>query len=120
MKRFSPILLVIILFGFVVRLYRFDNPIADWHSWRQADTSSVSRNFVNERFDLLHPTYHDLSNVPSGIENPKGYRFVEFPIYNMFQAGGFVLFDFLTLEQWGRLVSIFSSLLSGLFFIFIC
>ncbi len=109
------ILFSILLLGFVVRLYRFDGPVADWHSWRQADTSAVSRNFVAGGFDLLHPKFDDLSNVPSGIDNPNGYRFVEFPIYNVLQAGAFSLFYVFTLEQWGRLISIFASIFSALF-----
>lgn len=109
------ILIIILILGFAFRLYRFNNPIADWHSWRQADTSSVSRNFVNFGFDLLHPKFDDLSNVPSGLDNPNGYRFVEFPIYNVFQAGLYKLVGFFTLEEWGRLVTIFSSILSAVF-----
>src|SRR6266480_4600774 len=101
----------ILIGGFLVRLYGFNKPIADWHSWRQADTSAVSRNFIKNGFDILHPRFDDLSNVPSGIyDNPKGYRFVEFPLYNIFQAGLFQLFPFFTLEEWGRIISIFSSL----------
>jgi len=80
-------LLLVFVLGFAVRLYRFNGPVADWHSWRQADTSSVSRNFVNNGFDVLYPTFQDLSNVPSGLDNPNGYRFVEFPIYNVFRPG---------------------------------
>lgn len=110
------LLFFLLLAGFLVRLYRFDGPVADWHSWRQADTSAVSRNFVSTGFDLLHPKFDDLSNVPSGVyDNPQGYRFVEFPIYNVFQAGSFMIFGFFTIEQWGRLVSIFASLISALF-----
>ena len=108
-------LILIFILGFAVRLYRFNGPVADWHSWRQADTSSVSRNFVSKGFDVLHPTYQDLSNVPSGLENPNGYRFVEFPIYNVLQAGGYEIFPRLTLEEWGRLVTILASLLASLF-----
>ena len=116
MKRVKYFLLLLILIGaFGVRLYRFDGPIADWHSWRQSDTSAVSRNFVKYGFDILHPKFDDLSNVPSGLDNPNGYRFVEFPIYNVFQAGPFRLIGIFTLEQWGRLITIFSSLLSTLF-----
>ncbi len=114
MKKLQVIVLVLIFtFGFIVRLYRFDNPIADWHSWRQADTSAVSRNFVDHGFDILHPRFDDLSNVPSGLENPFGYRFVEFPLYNIAQAGLFVVFHHFTIEEWGRLVNIFASLFSG-------
>lgn len=110
------ILTFILLLGFLVRLYRFDAPIADWHSWRQVDTSAVSRNFVKIGFDLLHPRFDDLSNVQSGIYfNPEGYRFVEFPIYNLFQAEAFLLFGRFTIEEWGRLISIFSSLLAATF-----
>lgn len=109
------VFIALLILGFSVRLYRFDNPVADWHSWRQSDTSAVSRNFVQSGFDLLHPKFDDLSNVPSGMDNPQGYRFVEFPIYNFFQAGLFKLFETLTLEEWGRLLIIFSSLLSAVF-----
>lgn len=116
MKRTELLLLTIIFFfAFVFRLYRFDGPIADWHSWRQADTSAVSRNFVKYGFDVLHPRFDDLSNVPSGKDNPMGYRFVEFPIYNVLQAGLFRVFDFFTIEEWGRLVTIGASLLSTWF-----
>lgn len=109
------ILLLICLSAFIVRLYRFTAPIADWHSWRQVDTSAVSRNFVQNGFDLLHPRFEDISNVPSGLDNPQGYRFVEFPIYNVLQAGGYMLFKIFTLEEWGRLVTIFASLASLVF-----
>lgn len=116
MYRKSTILLIFLFIsGFLIRLYRFDNPVADWHSWRQADTTAVSRNFVKRGFDVLHPRFDDLSNIASGKDNPEGYRFVEFPIYNAIQAGLFKLFDFFTLEEWGRLVSILSSLFSAFF-----
>ena len=106
---------ILIIFSITVRFYKFDNPIADWHSWRQADTSSVSRNLLINKFDLLHPRFDDISNVPSGMDNPEGYRFVEFPIYNLFQAGLFMLIGIFTIEEWGRLVSIFSSSMSLIF-----
>lgn len=108
------LLVIIFLAAFIFRLYKFNNPIADWHSWRQADTSAVSRNFVNFGFDLLHPRFDDLSNVPSGLDNPNGYRFVEFPLYNLAQAGFYKIFNYFSLEESGRLVTIFSSLFSGL------
>src|SRR3989344_1346842 len=110
------ILCVLLFLGFALRLYKFDSPVADWHSWRQADTSSVSKTFVQEGFNLLVPRYHDLSNVPSGrYDNPEGFRFVEFPIYNLLQGGFYKLVGILTLEEWGRLVTIFSSLTAAVF-----
>lgn len=104
---------VIFLLAFLVRLYRIDNPIADWHSWRQADTSAVARNFLKFGFDPLRPRFDDLSNIPSGKDNPQGYRMVEFPVY---QTIGLGLYQFtrnipgVTLEISLRLVSILSSL----------
>jgi len=105
----------ILIVSFFLRLYRFNSPIADWHEWRQADTSAVSRNFVKDGFDFLHPRYDDISNVQTGVDNPNGYRFVEFPLYNIAQAGLFKLLDYFTIEEWGRLITIFSSLLSIVF-----
>ncbi len=116
MKKWELFLFFLLLgLASLVRLYRFNNPIADWHSWRQADTSAVARNFVKNGFDILHPTFDDLSNVPSGFDNPKGYRFVEFPIYNVLQAGGYKYIGKVTLEEWGRLITIGMSLLSTVF-----
>lgn len=82
--KLSRILLVfIILIGFLVRQYRIDNAIADWHSWRQADTASVARNFYQDGFNPFIPKYDDMSPVSdSGVFNLARYRFVEFPIYN--------------------------------------
>ena len=116
MKKIHLILLIIIILGAITtRLYKFDNPIADWHAWRQADTAAVSQNFIKHGFDILHPTYNDISNIQSGKDNPNGYRFVEFPIYNVSQAGFYKIFGNLTIVQWGRIVSIISSILSLLF-----
>jgi 4-amino-4-deoxy-L-arabinose transferase-like glycosyltransferase len=105
----------IIILAFLIRLYRINFPLADWHSWRQADTAAVSRNFVKYGFDLLHPRFDDLSNVASGKENPQGYRFVEFPVYNAIHGLLYKLFPFWSLEVWGRLVSILFSLISLIF-----
>lgn len=109
------ILIFLIFLAFFLRLYRVDFPLADWHSWRQADTSAVSRNFVDKGFDLLHPRFDDLSGNASLPNNPEGYRFVEFPIYNAFQAFFYKAYPGLSLEVWGRLISILASLGSLLF-----
>ena len=103
-----------------MRLYKINTPLADWHSWRQADTAAVARNFVEKGYDLLHPRFDDLSSVPSGKENPEGWRFVEFPLYNathalFFQAIEAVKPGLISFEAAGRLVSIISSILAALF-----
>ncbi|OGH24803.1 MAG: hypothetical protein A3B47_00210 [Candidatus Levybacteria bacterium RIFCSPLOWO2_01_FULL_39_24] len=116
MKKNEILFLLFILVGaFAVRLYHFSWPIADWHSWRQTDTSAVSRNFVQNGFDVLHPKFEDLSSSVSLIDNPQGYRFVEFPFYNILQAGLFETFQKFTIEEWGRLVTISFSLISIIF-----
>jgi 4-amino-4-deoxy-L-arabinose transferase-like glycosyltransferase len=111
---FGQILLAAVLgLALVFRLYRVDKPVADWHSWRQADTAAVTRNFVTEGIDFFHPKFDDLSSVASGRPNPEGYRFVEFPIYNAISAF-WVKFlpSIFTVEISSRIVSIFCSLAS--------
>lgn len=114
-KLYNILFILIIVLALVLRLYKINNPIADWHSWRQADTSAVSRNFVKYGFDLLHPKFDDLSNVPSGKDNPNGYRFVEFPVYNAITALIYKIIPIFNIEIWGRLISVFASLGSLVF-----
>ena len=109
------LLSILLILGFAVRLYKVNNPVADWHSWRQADTSAVSRNFVNNGINLLYPTYDDVSSIQSGIDNPAGIRMVEFPIYNALHASLYNSMPFFTLEKWGRLLTIFISLVTAIF-----
>lgn len=104
----------ILVLAFSLRLYRIGNPIADWHSWRQADTASVTKEFVKKGINLFIPTYLDLSSVPSGQPNPHGYRMVEFPIYNALTALSFkILQSFwlnLNFDLFHRLISVVISL----------
>lgn len=86
MKQKERILLGIAVFFIVcltgiVRGYKINAPVADWHSFRQVDTASVARMYVQNGIDLLHPRYHDLSNIQSGKDNPMGWRMVEVPLY---------------------------------------
>lgn len=127
------LIFVILVLGFGVRLYKLDNPIADWHSWRQADTASVSRIYLQNGVDMLRPTYQDISSIQTGIFNADGLRLVEFPIFNLLNS---TLAKYIpihypdrilsktwkaigyspsSIELWGRFISIGSSLLSGLF-----
>ena len=102
---------LILLLALTLRLYRLDSPLADWHAFRQVDTASVTREYVKaEKIYLLRPQYHDLSNIQSGLDNPEGYRMVEFPFVNGFLA--------LILRQWPNLdlvtVSRLASVLTSL------
>ena len=112
MKKLDIFILTFVLFiALLFRLYKINIPLADLHSWHQADTASVVRNFVRNGIDLFHPIYDDLSNVQSGIINPNGYRMVEFPIYNAIVAILYKTFPVFPLEIWGRLTTIIFSLI---------
>lgn len=102
----------LLLIALAVRLYHLDWPLADWHSFRQADTASVTREYVKNGVDLLRPQYHDLSNIQSGKDNLEGWRMVEFPLVN-----GVIASMLRAQPQWdlvvvSRLFSIGASLLS--------
>lgn len=103
-------LFLIVLLSFVVRQYKIHESLADWHSWRQADTSAVTRNYVRYGIDPFFPRYDDLSSIASGQPNPEGYRFVEFPVYNIASVVTDKLFPGGGVEYAGRLTSIFASL----------
>lgn len=121
-KRSKPvyilIFLVIIFLGLILRGYKLFVPVADWHSFRQVDTVSVSRVFLEEGIDMLHPKYHDISNTQSGMFNPNGYRMVELPIYNLIITVLFQVFPIFSLDVWGRIVSIITALVTS-YFIFL-
>lgn len=107
-------LFLIIFLGLIVRLYKIDSPIADWHSWRQADTAAVTRNFIKEGFNPFIPKYDDMSTVSEVLlPNPSRFRFVEFPVYNIFVYPFYYFFGIN--EVYHRLVSVIFSLGSIVF-----
>jgi hypothetical protein len=106
---YKILLAVIIILTFFTRMYRIDNPIADWHSWRQADTASVTREYVKNGVDILRPRYHDLANVQSGKDNLEGWRMVEMPFINAGIASIIRLKPNLEIDIVSRLVSIWFS-----------
>lgn len=109
------LLIIILIASFYARLYKLDSPVADWHSWRQADTASVARNFYQEEFNPFLPKYDDMSAISdTGKVNLQRYRMVEFPIYP-----SLVYFSYLINggvdEKLARLINIFFSLGSIVF-----
>lgn len=114
-KVFTIISLVgIAVLSVVLRTYHLQSPIADWHSWRQVDTAAVARNYVASGIDILHPRYDDLSNIQTGVENPQGYRMVEFPVYQAMAAWCTRTFHTVSVEVWLRIISIAASTMTGL------
>lgn len=110
---------LILIVAFMVRLYKIDSPIADWHSWRQADTAAVTRNFIKFGFNPFLPRYDDMSGISeTPVANPNLYRFVEFPIYNIATYPFYLLFGIY--DKYSRLVSVLFSLGSIIFLYLIC
>lgn len=109
-------LLLILIIGFTLRLYKIDNPVADWHSWRQADTAAVARNFYDEGYNPFFPRGDDMSLISElkRVPNLERYRFVEFPIYPSLVALTYFLNQGVD-EELARLVSIMFSLGSAVF-----
>lgn len=104
------LLAVIVITALIVRWQNIATPLADFHSWRQADTAAVSRNYKRDGIDLFRPKYDDFSNIQSGKDNPQGYRMVEFPLYNAaVTIVGYV--PHMPIEMAGRIISILSSII---------
>jgi len=113
LKKQSFLLGSILLLACLLRLYRISNPVADWHAFRQADTASVTREYVKAaKIDLLRPQYQDLSNIQSGLDNLSGYRMVEFPFINAALAVILRACPSLDLVIFSRLASVLVSLLT--------
>ncbi|MDO8515167.1 MAG: O-antigen ligase family protein, partial [bacterium] len=107
---------VIVIAALALRFYKLDAPVADWHSWRQADTSAVTRNFIkNDKIDFMYPTFDDLSSVASGLPNLKGLRMVEFPIYNIITVFVRIVMPEFSVESAGRATSAGMSIFSLVF-----
>lgn len=108
------VIAIIMVIGFWLRTYKIDNPIADWHSWRQADTAAVSRNFIKDGFNPLFPQYDALNPLnETGEPNPNRYFFAEFPLYNIITY--YVYLNFGVHEHYARLVSVVFSTATILF-----
>ena len=114
-KLISAIILSLIFcLAFYLRTYRIDNAIADWHSWRQADTAAITRNFVKEGFTPLFPKFDALVALNTYKDkNVNRYFFAEFPLYNIITYPFYKYFGVNTVYH--RLVSIFFSSLTTIF-----
>lgn len=105
---------VLILIGIAIlfRSYKVTSPLIEYHSWRQADTLAVARNFAHDGIDLLHPAYDDISPLQTGVDNPNGYRMVELPILNAVIAIAFMMAPVLNIVVWGRIISTILSVIT--------
>lgn len=116
-KKDYLIAFIVTLLCFSLRLYKINNPIADWHSYRQADTASVSRNFIKEGYNPLFPQSDSLEPLSEHqTPNPKRYFINEFPLYNSLVA---MVYYFKGVDPlYARLTSnVFASI--GVFFLYL-
>ena len=102
------LLIMLILLAVAIRLININAPIIGKQSWRQADTAAISRNFVEEEFNILYPRI-DWRGTTSG------YVETEFPIYGFIVACFYKMFG---IHEWiGRALSIGFSL-GTMFFLY--
>lgn len=102
------LLFLILIIAFSLRYYKISIPLADHHSWRQADTAAVARNYLKEGWDFLRPKIDNFIPLHPGVPNQERLFLVEPPIYNSLVAGAYSLLG--VQERWARLISIIFSL----------
>ena len=93
----------ILLVAIGVRLYHIGFPVAGWHSWRQADTAAIARNFYQNGFNIFLP------QIDWGGSTP-GYLESEFQLYPFLVALLYKVFG--VNDMFGRLVSVLFSVLT--------
>jgi 4-amino-4-deoxy-L-arabinose transferase-like glycosyltransferase len=111
------ILIFILALGLGLRLYKLDIPLADHHSWRQADTAAVARNFAKDHWDFFKPRIDNMTPLHLGAPNSERLFMVEPPVYNSVVAGVYKIFGIEV--RYARLVSIVFSLGAMVFLYFI-
>lgn len=52
----------------VVRLVKITNPPLDYSSWRQVDTDSIARNFIEYRFNIFYPQLNYDGPMPNYVQ----------------------------------------------------
>ncbi len=62
----SVALLAIVSLGFIARAATAGAPLFDHHSWRQADTAAIARNFATSRLNPLYPQIDNRGARPVG------------------------------------------------------
>ena len=90
-------LLAIVTFGFIGRAATTGAPLFDHHSWRQADTAMIARNFAESRLNPLYPQIDHRGALPVGYV-ATGFELQAWLVALIAKAAGFD-------PQTGRLLS---------------
>lgn len=78
----------ILLFGFFARAQTYKTPLFDHHSWRQADTAQIARNFLRERFNPAFPQIDQRGTLADGSVET-GFELYAFLVASIAQVAGF-------------------------------
>ena len=54
-RAYKVIALAVFVLALMLRCYALNAPLLDYHSWRQADTAAIARNYALNGFQLLYP-----------------------------------------------------------------
>ena len=74
--------------GFMARAATYQSPLFDFHSWRQADTATISRNFVREYFNPLYPQIDARGALANGYVET-GFEIHAFTVAALSKVVGF-------------------------------
>ncbi len=104
-------LLLIVATAILPRLPHIWAPIVGWHSWRQADTAAIARNFHVGGMNLLYPAVDWSGAGPGFVES-------EFPLFPFLVAGLYRLFG--PDVVWGRILAIVFATGAALYLARLC
>jgi len=76
--RLDPALLAILVMALAIRLYQFDAPYVDTHSWRQVTNADIARLWIEDPINVFFP--------PVSWGGPHGYVGLEFPLLQALTA----------------------------------
>lgn len=100
-------ILLILILGIAIRLYKLDLPLLEFYPTRQVQTAEITRNLYREGFDIFSPSVRFYGPGP-------GFLMFEFPAYNLAVAGLYAILGFES-EILGRAFSIFGWIFSFFF-----
>ena len=110
MKKSSLLRIIIFLTGICVRGTFLLHPV-DTESWREADVSTIAKNFYQNGTDIFHPQINYGGSGPGYVES-------EFQIYSYLVAISYKIFGFW--EPIGRIISFLFSLATMIVFFRLC
>lgn len=82
------ILVAALSLGFMARVATYKSPLFDFHSWRQADTATIARNFATEYFNPLYPQIDARGAQPNGFVET-GFEIHAFAVAVVAKVAGF-------------------------------